>query len=147
LLQSSYASIGGLKGSGFKSVEDMVNNIKLWKLAKDNGKIVAGILYKDKHNIRKTVAIFTDGTKKGKEKFKNMIKDDFERASIEVSHDLLKYIQRNLTSLVKKYAIPSDKVSNILGKDIKIIDKYRYERDINGTKIIKMMLGTQKEFI
>ena len=147
MLQSSYASIGGLKGSGFKSVEDMVNNIKLWKLAKDNGKIVAGILYKDKHNIRKTVAIFTDGTKKGKEKFKNMIKDDFERASIEVSHDLLKYIQRNLTSLVKKYAIPSDKVSNILGKDIKIIDKYRYERDINGTKIIKMMLGTQKEFI
>ena len=135
-----------MKGSGFKSIEDMVNNIKLWELAKDNSKIVAGILYKDKHNIRKVVAIFTDGTKEGKEKFKNMIKDDFERTSIEVSHDLLKYIQRNFPSLVKKYAIPSDKVSDILGKDIKIIDKYRYERDINGTKIIKMMLGTQKEF-
>ena len=32
LLQSSYAKIGGIKGQGFSSVDDMIANIPFWKL-------------------------------------------------------------------------------------------------------------------
>ncbi len=64
LLQKSYAPIGGIKGSGFNSKEDMYN-IPFWKTVTVNNKIVAGIMYKDK-DFRKTVAVFTDGTKVGK---------------------------------------------------------------------------------
>jgi len=146
LLISSYSSIGGIKGSGFESKEAMIKRIKMWKLAKKNNKIVAGILYKDKNDIRKSVAIFTDGSKEGKVELAKMLKDDFSRSSIEVSHDLLKFIERKMPIILKKYVIDTKYVSDILGKDIKIIDDKKYERDINGTKVIKMMLGTQKSF-
>jgi len=146
LLQESYKSIGGIKGSGFESKEAMMKKIKMWKIAKANNKIVAGILYKDKNDIRKSVAVFTDNSKKGKSLLTNMLKDDFKRSSIEISHDLLKFVEKRLSSLIKKYAIPSNEVENILKKEIKIIDDYKYEREINGTKITKMMLGTQKSF-
>jgi len=102
-------------------------------------------MYKDK-GMRKTVAVFTDGSNKGKKKLQNMLKDDFERSSIEVSHSLLKFIERKMPELVKKYAVKTDKVEDILKKPIEIIDDYHYKRDINGTIITKMMLGNIKKF-
>ena len=69
MLQKSYAYIGGIKGSGFENPDNMVNKIKMWKIVKKNGKILAGIMYKDK-NYRKAVAVFTDGTKEGKKRLK-----------------------------------------------------------------------------
>jgi hypothetical protein len=37
MLQQTYASIGGIKGSGFNSPDDMVENIPFWKLAFKDG--------------------------------------------------------------------------------------------------------------
>lgn len=68
ILQRSYAKIGGIKGSGFKSKEDMIKNIPFWKIMKSNGKVIAVKLYKDK-NGRKSVAGGTDGSKEAKLKF------------------------------------------------------------------------------
>ena len=55
ILQLSYQYIGGIKGSGFSSADEMVEKIPYWKLVKKNDKIVAVMLYKDK-NGRKMVA-------------------------------------------------------------------------------------------
>jgi len=145
MLLSSYKSIGGIKGSGFESKDSIIEKIKMWKLFRENGKIIAGLLYKDR-DMRKTVAVFTNGSSNGKKQLENMLKDDFERSSIEISHSLLKFIEKKMPLLVKKYVIPTDKVQDILGKKIKIIDDNHYERDINGTTIKKMMLGKVKKF-
>jgi len=71
LLQKSYAKIGGIKGSGFENPQRMVEKIYLWKIYKQNDKILAGILYKDK-GFRKAVAVFTNQTKEGIEALKNI---------------------------------------------------------------------------
>jgi len=145
LLLNSYKDIGGIKGSGFQSKESMKKKIKLWKLGRKNGKIIAGLLYKDK-GMRKTVAVFTDGSSEGKTSLESMLKDDFSRSSIEVSHSLLRFIKKKMPNLARKYAIPSNKVSSIIGKDIEIVSEYEYIRDINGTLIRKMMLGSINKF-
>lgn len=84
LIQASYHSIGGIKGSGFESADAMVKKIPMWKLKKRNGKIVAGALYKDK-NGRKSVCSFTDGTKIGKMELAKIMSVDGNRAYKEVS--------------------------------------------------------------
>jgi len=145
LLNKSYESIGGIKGSGFDTKETMIEKIKMWKLVKKNNYIVAGMLYKDR-GMRKTIAVFTDGTNIGKKELEKILKDDFERSSIEVSHSLMKFIERKMPSIIKKYAIDTSKISDILNKDIEIIDKYHYKRNINGTIVTKMMLGSIKKF-
>ena len=119
LLIRSYEDIGGIKGSGFNSKKDMINKIHLWKIFTENKVIKAGILYKDK-KMRKSVALFTDGSSKGKNKLKEMLKEDFKRSMIEVSHSLLKFIEKNMSTLVKQYAIPSKDVSDIIKKEIEI---------------------------
>jgi len=143
-LQNSYKSIGGIKGSGFNSKEDLLN-IPLWKIYEVNGEVKAGLLYKDKGS-RKTVAVFTDGSKIGREKLTELLKADFKRSSIEVSHSLLNFIERRMPSLFKKYTIPTKYVADLLKKDITIIDDTYYMRKIGGEMIRKVMLGTTKKF-
>jgi hypothetical protein len=67
LLQDAYASIGGVKGSGFSSPEDMVRSIPFWKLGFVDGRLVAVVMYKFVDGERKLVAIGgthdTDGKK------------------------------------------------------------------------------------
>lgn len=48
ILQKSYADIGGIKGSGFKTIDDMVKNIPFWKLSVHDGVVDAVAMYKDK---------------------------------------------------------------------------------------------------
>jgi hypothetical protein len=74
LLQKAYKDIGGIKGNGFNSADDMVKNMPFWKIAKVKGKIVAIILYKDK-NGRKAVAMATDGSRDGILKLKDILKN------------------------------------------------------------------------
>ena len=40
LLQNAYSKIGGIKGSGFSSPEDMIQNIPFWKLFIYKGKVI-----------------------------------------------------------------------------------------------------------
>ncbi|MFA7408578.1 MAG: hypothetical protein WCY93_12270 [Anaerolineaceae bacterium] len=65
ILVKSYQPMGGLKGNGFNSKEDMIKNIPFWKLYTKGDKVVAAAFYKDR-NGRKAVAIATDGSDLGR---------------------------------------------------------------------------------
>lgn len=144
ILQKSYAYIGGIKGNGFESIDNMINKIPYWKIARKNNKIVAVILYKDK-NGRKLVACGSDGSKEGKYAIKRFLLDDVkhQRAYGEVSDSVLKFYKRNLTpDEIRKFFIPAKEVKNILkDKNIKITGEYTYERIIGGEPHEKMMYG------
>ncbi len=80
ILQKSYQPIGGIKGSGFNSKQDMIDNIPFWKIYTKNDKVIAAAFYKDKGG-RKSVAIATDGSDLGKK-----IVGDIFKASLGVSY-------------------------------------------------------------
>lgn len=143
MLQKAYEYVGGLKGAGFSSKEEMIKSIPFWKLVKKNNKIIACQLYKDK-NGRKIVAGASDGTKEGKNALKQVIFDDLTRARsyIEISDKLIYIIKKQLGNEFEKYLIPSSQVSQILNKDIQITGPYTYKRKIGSDEIEKVMLGT-----
>lgn len=158
LLQSAYESQGGIKGSGFKSKEDMVKNIPLWKLVRKGGKIVAGSFYKSKDG-RKRVAAFTNGTQEGKEAIIEISIEDIKtgRAYQEISGRSLSLIKKFID--IKKYAIPINTVKNKLkndefypvdhefeddDEDIKRNPEFKdyfYRRKIGGNWHTKLMIG------
>ncbi len=171
LLQSSYASIGGIKGSGFDSADDMVANIPFWKLAVKDGKLVAMVLYKDKQG-RKSVAAGTDGSSVGKLTLQNMVSAEPDRSYAEKSKAALSLAIKNMTPAEKsKYLIPVSQVKSITGdpiipiKDLPESDwptadpaeiestkvslarypelwDYGYFREIGGQQKFKVMMGT-----
>ena len=145
MLQKSYKKIGGIKGSGFKSPQDMVINIPFWKLAFTKGELVAVIMYKDKGTGRKLVAIGSDGTQKGKKKLKEMFKHEFERSFMEVSGPLLKWLQKNFPDLVNKYKIDARKTFELLPMAHIELDNdspWFYHRLIGGDSHEKILLGS-----
>jgi hypothetical protein len=142
MVQKSYATMGGIKGRGFESPEDMVENIKMVKFSRKNGEIKAVIFYKDKaEDGRKTVAVSTDFTEEGKEELKKMLKQEFKRSYIEVSGALLRFIEKNFPEEFEKYKIKNDTNLSIF-KDINRIDDYYYERKIGDEMIKKIAIGT-----
>lgn len=159
LVQNSYKKIGGIKGSGFNSKEDMIKNIPFWKLAKKNGKIVALSLYKDK-NGRKRVASATDGTEEGKNQLEILGREDItrKRAYAEVSSSSLSFMKRRWKGdrPFEEYIIPPEKAEEILGDELKYpvsdddpevqrhpdLKKYFYQREIGGHYHTKLMVGT-----
>ncbi len=146
VLQSSYSKIGGIKGTGFGSKSEMVQRIPFWKIAVVNSEIVAVVMYKDKAG-RKSVAVGTNRTGQGKRKLKEMLAADLTRSWGEQSHDLLRFVKREMPDLLKKYAIPAETVVKLLGKKgatVELIpgEKYKYIRNINGNKIEKEAYGT-----
>ena len=143
MLQKSYSKIGGLKGAGFGSKEDMMNYIWMWKIATNNGKPVAVVMYKNRKGMRKGVAAGTDGTPMGKNKLKEILREDFERSFSEVSGPLLKFLTREFPDLVEQYKIPVTEVKRLLQhRSITPIDDYYYTRYIGGHKIKKLALGS-----
>lgn len=156
MVQKSYASIGGQKGKGFSSKEDMVKNIPFWKLVRKNGNIVAGSLYRDKGG-RKRVASFTDGTNAGKEAIADIMRNDFERSYFEISKASLGFAYKQLGgNFLKRYAKTPEEVERISGKELHPVPEddshyqkfpelrpYLYQRDINGKLETKIMLGTR----
>lgn len=141
ILQKSYAYAGGIKGNGFRSKEDMIQNIPFWKLLKRDGKIKSVRMYKDKDG-RKAVAAGTDMTKEGIKGYKEISREDLKRAYVEVSDKALEAIKRMLGDDFMKYAIPVSIVKKKLSDDEIIpIDKYYYKREIGGHMITKIMLG------
>ena len=157
LVQQSYAYIGGMKGSGFSTADDMVKNIQMWKLAKINGKIVAGELYKDKSG-RKTVATFTDGSSAGKKAMADIFRSGMDRSCIEISGQALGFLVKSLDrdyNLIKKYAKTPQEVSKFLKKEVQeptdddMIKRfpelvpYMYSRKLASGEIVsKVLLGT-----
>lgn len=164
LLQKSYAPIGGIKGSGFSSKQDMIDNIPFWKLGVKNGKVVAVIMYKDKGG-RKSVAFGSDGSDASVPVVRDIFKNDITRAYGEKSKAALGKLLKTIPwNVLKAYAIPPEKVERTLRKDVTPVKglkdseipedgqmtlkkypelrDYAYLRDINGTPTFKVMFGT-----
>jgi hypothetical protein len=156
LLQTTYAKIGGIKGSGFESKEAMIQKIPLWKLVRKDGKIVAGSLYKDKDG-RKRVASFTDRSPEGIKALASIMKEDFGRAYFEISKGSLKLAVDSVGyDFILQYAKSIDEVKKLLPKDeIRLppsddshvqkfgkLRNYFYQREFGGSWETKIMLGT-----
>lgn len=155
LIQQSYAPIGGIKGSGFDSKEDMIQNIPFWKCVRKSGKIVAVALYKDKQG-RKRVAIGTDGTEVGKNSVRKIVAEDFSRAYVEVSGPSFFSMVKHLgIEFLKKYVKTPGEAQTLLGEKLSepsqsdpMVQKvpefkeYMYSREIGGHQHTKIMLGT-----
>lgn len=154
LIQKAYANIGGIKGSGFESADDMVEKIPMWKLIKRNGKIVAGSLYKDK-NGRKSVCVFTDGQRSSKIDLAKLMNDDGDRAYKEVSSKALAFTIKSFgLKAIKEQAIPVKDVKALMPDeeygepDKAYLEEYPelaeffYARKIGGSMETKIALGT-----
>ena len=94
LLQKSYQPLGGLKGNGFSSPDDMIDSIPLWKLYFNQGTLECVIMYKDKGG-RKLVALGVSGSPKSKQELRKIIAKEFDRSYFEVSGALLKFMVKN----------------------------------------------------
>lgn len=159
MIQNAYKKIGGIRGSGFSSKEDMIKNIPFWKLAKVGGKLVAVALYKDKGG-RKRVASATDGTEDGKNKLEAIGREDLtmERSYAEVSSNALKFILRRWKGDkdIEDYMVLPKDAEKILGDKLKYpvpeddpeviahpqLKDYFYQREIGGHYHTKLMIGT-----
>ena len=157
-LKATYAGIGGLKGSGFNSLEDFISNVHFWKLKIDHntGKILAGAYYKDS-NGRKRIAVSSDGSIRAKKFIADIMKSDLfhERAYVEQSEASLKFLIKTAgIDFVKKYAIAFDQIENVLhrqvfkpeenDRELKLnpeLKDFFYVRSINGHKKTKIALG------
>jgi len=158
LLQKAYEKVGGIKGNGFSSPDDMAKNIPFWKLAIKNGKIVAGVFYKDKSG-RKRVASFTDGSQVGIDQLSNIMKNDLDRAFMEVSERSFGFMRKLMgDDVLLKYAVKPEKAKQLLKEkddefkfDVPADDThiqkapklkdYFYQRKIGGHFHTKIMLG------
>ena len=142
ILQLSYDSLGGIKGSGFENIENMISKIPFWKVIKSNNRVVACILYKDK-NGRKLVALGSDGTKEGKRAIAKAIIDEVKskRSWYEISKDLLKFVEKNIKDFYENYAIAFDNLLGIVDGDPKKIDQFTYSREIGGETLKKVAGG------
>lgn len=124
ILQIAYKKIGGIHGSGFRSKEDMIENIPLWKLNIRDGVVSFVAMYKNKRG-RKMVALARnfDESQKGNSKtdYLRFMKDELtrERSYGEISDDLLISILNNgdLADLLKSDIIPPEFIADILPDD------------------------------
>jgi len=159
MLQKAYEKIGGIHGSGFRSPEDMVKNIPMWKLHKKGGKIRGAVLYKDT-NGRKSVATATDGSEEGKKGVAEIYRDDVVRGRAygERSASALSFTKKVVgAEHLKKHIIPYHHVQKTLGDDTEIrrpphddpeiqrhpeFKDHFYQRQIGGHWHTKLMFGT-----
>lgn len=140
ILVQSYKSLGGMRG--ISSKEDMIKNIPMWKIAKDHDEVLVAILYKDRGQGRKLVAVGTNGSPQSKELLHNMLKKEFERSYTEISGPLFSFMNKHFPDLVKKYTIPTDQVEKILNKTVAPTRDGMYKRVIQGQIREKIMIGT-----
>lgn len=164
IVQKSYAPIGGIKGSGFNSKQDMIDNIPFWKIYTKGDRLVAAAFYKDKGG-RKSVAIATDGSNLGKK-----IVGDIFKASLGVSYgeksgaslgtmmknvpwkELQKFLftPKQLEKISGKRVVPVSKydIGDLDEKDQKTYKKfpelkpYFYVREIDDKPHLKVAMGT-----
>jgi hypothetical protein len=163
MLQKTYKKIGGIKGSGFSSKEDMIKNIPMWKMATNNGKLVAVVMYKDKGG-RKAIAGATDGSRDGLKKYKEVVSEDIKRAFGEKSKAALSTTMKiipwetlqNFTltpdaasKAMKKKVTPIKDYKGELPSDAKLtlnrypqLKDYGYIREIGGVDTFKVAFGT-----
>lgn len=146
MLQNAYAPIGGMKGMGFTSKEDMIANIDMWKLFRRGSKILAVMMYRSKSG-RKRVAVATDGTTEGKVALKNMIIEEYRqnRAWAEVSDPSMGFIKKIFTEdEINEFSLTVDQVRALMpGSDIEATGTgNEYTRTlVSGQTVTKLALG------
>jgi len=163
ILQRSYASIGGIKGKGFGSPEEMLE-FPMWKMGVRNGKVHAVVIYKD-NNGRKSVAMGTDGSEEGMWFISDIAKQEITRSYGEKSKAALGKVLKTFPfDVLKPFLATPERVQQITGKKViplkkvskdkwpddakltlsrfpQLID-YGYLRDIGGTYMFKILIGT-----
>lgn len=163
ILQSSYKSIGGIKGKGFGSPEEMLK-IPMWKIGMRDGQVKAVIMYKDKQG-RKSVAVGTDGSKDGQWFINDIFKNELERSYGEKSKAALGKMMKIFPFDIIEPFLVSPQIVDALAPDdhiipIKQIQKqkwpedavitlnkypqlvdYGYLRQIGDNYIFKVMIG------
>lgn len=164
VLQKSYKPLGGIKGSGFNSKQDMIDNIPFWKLYVKNQKVVAVSLYKDSGG-RKAVAIGTDGSDLGKKVVSDIFKASLGVSYGEKSGPSLGLMMKSVPwENLKPFLFTPDQVAKVTGKSVtpaerygienlnekdkKTYDKfpqlkpYFYVRELGGHPHLKVSMGT-----
>ena len=141
MLQESYRRMNGFHS--VKTKEDLVTECKMWKLSKKNGKVIAGIIYKDR-NGRKSVWIFSDGTSEGKRELFKFYTEDLtkKRAFKEVSKPILDWLEK-YGFPVKDYLVPATVAKDIVADPtFKFTsDEFAYKRKIQDKEYEKYLLG------
>lgn len=164
VVQKSYAPIGGIKGSGFESKRDMIDNIPFWKIYTKNDKVVAAAFYKDK-NGRKSVAVATDGSDLGKKIVGDLFKASLGVSYGEKSGPALATMMKNVPwETLKNFVLTPEQVQKITGKKVTPLGKfgvdnlnekdkftydkfpelrpYFYVRFLDGEMHLKIAMGT-----
>lgn len=165
-LIKTYQTIGGIKGSGFSSKEDMIDNIPFWKIYNEGENVLVCVMYKDK-NGRKIIAIATNGSAKAKKLLIDIFRNGLKVAWGEKSKAVVSFMMKNIgIDVLRPYLIPTTEVKKLLnGKEVfsltpqliagfsvddkKIYEKYKnelgeffYARIIGSEPFLKIALGT-----
>ena len=169
IIQSSYASIGGIKGSGFQSKEDLLTQIPFWKLYTRGDHLLAANFYKDK-NGRKVVASASDGTLDGKRAIQDMLKSSLNIAYGERSggslglmmktipwhilrHFLLTRQELEQLTGEKTYEVTPELKTRLTSGDQRLWNRftqlhdYFYIRELGGELHMKVAIGTPHKTI
>ena len=171
LLQASYAKIGGIKGSGFRDAQDMIEKIPFWKLYIRSGKVIVAVLYKDS-NGRKLVAAGVDRDAPGSVKLlSGVLRETIKVSFGEYSKGLLVLLFRSAPiEVLRPFILKPKEVESLLGEKIivptqeyvndnlsesdqaiwgrfKSFREYFYVREIGGTPLLKMSVGTPNKII
>jgi len=163
IINDSYRDIGGIKGNGFSSKEDMLT-IPFWKMIVKNGIVHAVVMYKDR-NGRKSVAMGTDGSEYSRKHLASLTKHDLFRSYSERSKSALGYMMKTVPwDILEEHLFTPEEAGRILQKpilpitdipedewpdDAKVsltkypnLKKYGYMRNIGGHLTFKIMSGT-----
>lgn len=164
ILQKSYAPIGGIKGNGFNSKQDMIDNIPFWKLYTKGENLVAAVFYKDK-NGRKSVAIATDGSDLGKKIVSDVYKSSLGVSYGEKSGAALGTMMKTIPwDTLKNFMFTPSQLEKISGEKVVTVDEfgvenldtkdkftydkfpklrpYFYVRELGGEMHLKAAMGT-----
>lgn len=115
MVTTAYADIGGIKGRGFSTPEE-IKHLPLVKMKTVDGVPKAAVFYKDKDG-RKSVATGHDGTPEGKIHAKKMMGDElrFDRSYSEMSKAALALAKRHQGGDISHRASTYDEVKARLG--------------------------------
>jgi hypothetical protein len=171
MLQKTYSAIGGIKGSGFNTMEEMIQKIPFWKIFVRGEKLLVVSLYKDKEG-RKGVAVGTNDTPEAKKILIDILKKDLNVSWGEQSKALLNFVIKNVgIKVIEPFLLTVDEVRKIMSskeimtitpdilerlgpEDLKIyrryqteLGKYMYVRKIGEKPFLKVALGTPHKTI
>lgn len=126
MLQRSYKKLGGIKGSGFNSKEDMIKNIPFWKLYLKSGELKMVVMYKDKGG-RKLVAMGTDGSDHAKDVLANNLTHEMKRSFGEKSGPSLGFTMKKVPfEIIQQFLLTPEEAQQVLGRDKEVIPAEKY---------------------